>query len=322
MIEDNRLKKEIITDISPRYSELIEDAISWSQKYTEKYNRLSGETFHTHNLKVALLVKKTGLDINSIIVALLRNVIKKGRENLPEKEVKEIQEKIKGEFGEDVYNMLLLIDKITGITKFDAEREALTKYILKDCADVRAIIIRLCFKLEDSRSIEALPISRQRNYVEKLRRLYAPLSEYLNLADFKNEFEAVAFKISNPEKYIEVDEFMKKNYRLHDEILNNILEILHEDVSDKVSEPIVFGRIKGYFSLYKKLKKYSEEGKSPRLDDIKDLFAFTILVENIDDCYVVASEILMDKKIVQVEIEDYILNPKSNGYKALHYVLE
>ncbi len=301
------------------FQSLIIDCINFSKTKLSDKKRDSGESYFEHSIDVANLVLDIGLDVNSAIVALLHDTFTVLDD---ETDLENLRSEIQKKYGDEVLMMLHLLDNISRSTKLTTERSQLTKFILKDCQDLRALLIRLSDKLISARTIEYVQDKDLEDFADNLLKIYSPLAEYLNLYIIKKEFDAIAFKCIYPKEYEQIKSFVDSNKAYNDKILDKTEEQLKKDLNGFVTNYTVFGRIKGPYSIYKKLLKYQDENKSPDLREIKDILAFTILVDSVKDTYIALGAIQNDKTIKITEIEDYIVDPKPNGYSAIHLIVE
>ncbi len=303
----------LLEKVSKEYRKELYKAVELGKGIYKSEKRFSGNNVLIHALKTAIIVSELNLDFNSVLCAILHEIyrLKDGQEY--NRFLVEVQE----EFGEDVYQLLKTLKSISLMTKKQSEAGAINRYILKKTQDLRVLFIRLADRLHNSRTIEYLPIKKQKRLASKLLNIYSPLAEYLNLINFKIEFDNIAFKIRYPEEYKRIYEFIEDKNLDDNQIVNDVQDLLLESLEDDVKEPVIFGRIKGLYSIYKKQKKYANEGKPSRISDMNDILAFTIIVEDINMCYLSASSLIGDFELVEGSYEDYISNSKPNGFKEI-----
>ncbi len=304
--------------ISKEYRKELYKAAEIAEEFYENEKRFSGNNVLIHALKTALIVEEINLDFNSILCTIFHEVyrIKK------DEEYEYFLEMVKNNFGYDVYELLKILKSISLMTKKQSEAGAINRYILKKSQDLRVLFIRLADRLHNARTIEYLPIEKQKKLASKLLNIYSPLAEYLNLINIKIEFDNIAFRIRYPEEYERIYEFIEERGLDDQCVVEDVQELLVESVKESVKEPVIFGRIKGLYSIYKKQKKYANEGKPSRISDMNDILAFTIIVENVDKCYQSASNLIGDFDLVEGSYEDYISNPKPNGFKEIQLSIQ
>lgn len=305
--------QQIIRNIPELFHGLIFDAIELAERIHANQKRKSGDLVTTHLLDVAIEVAALNLDVDSIIVAILHQVKKEGN-TLPFGPT--IEAEIVQKFGQDVMNMIDTLEKISQVTKKHSEAVALTKYILKGAQDLRILFVRLCDKLDNARTSEILDDDAKKNLAHKLLNLYAPIADYLSLRTFKRQYESFAMQILYPEKYEEVSGYLE-NLNITEDVVRNVRSKIIESIGELGFKLTVWGRVKSPYSIMKKLRKYEKEGKNPKLTDIKDLIALSIVLEEDNQCYEVCSLLQAKTQCLLNDYEDYILNPKPNGFRQI-----
>jgi|GEM_PF-711722 len=308
------LIKDLVRKTPKQYNNLVMDSVSWIQKFHAGHRRLSGENYVFHALRVANIAADFNLDTDSVIAALLHSVLYRARG----KDLEKILNKIDNIFGGDVYKLLKMLEKINeGTDSEETDREIITRYILNNAEDIRPILIKLADVLDDVRHIEYLSDEQIKTKATKVFDIYGPLASYLNLEEVRKEIEETAFKYRRNEDY----EFIKQKMEdegLNEELLNKYIEKLDMLTSNILDyKPKIFGRIKNKYSVYKKLKKMENEGRNTKISDINDRLALSIITQDKEDCFLI--KMLLEEKayIDERETDDYITNPKPNGFQAL-----
>ncbi len=311
------LIKELLDKVPGQYHNIVLEAISWAQKQYVGENRLSGGNIIFHALRVANIAGDFHLDTDSILVAILHCLLKEKRENNLERNTEEIKQK----FGEDVLNLLLILQKINqGTDSIETDRATITRYVLRNSEDIRGILLKICDVLDDVRTIEYLPEEEIKLKAKKVYDIYAPLCSYLNLEPVKKEIEEKAFNHTLPQEYEVIEEKMQEE-GLNEELLNKYINELENHIDILNYRPKIFGRIKSKYSVYNKLKKLENEGRGTALSQIKDRIAFSIITHSNEDCFLVKMGLEEQFEVDDKETDDYINNPKPNGFQALHMVL-
>ncbi len=304
------LKENILNSSPENFKSLIDNAISFAQDAHEGEYRESGEDFIIHPLNTALTIAKIGLDTDTIIASLLHSLAHK------EDKMNEIKEL----FGEDVYSLIKQTKKIHDVTKNTrTPDEIITKYILNRSKDIRPIIIKLASALHNVQTIQYLPKEELKDTLRKVFNIYANLAEYLNFNTIKKELEESAFKEYQP---IEFESITNKMSTLN--IDHKLLEKYKTTIEEQTKElhVQVEGRIKGKYSIYNKLKKYEKEWKDPNISSLTDIIAFRIITQSADDCFLVLEKIMDNAELNTQLFDDYISNPKPNGYQAIHSIIK
>lgn len=227
-------------------------------------------------------------------------------------------------FGTDVAFIVSgLSDVKTFSKKFDTNQvnSEFKHLIINSSEDIRIIVIRICEKLEGITSVESLSEDEQMNAANKILNIYAPIAEYLNLGIIQRLLEDNAFKIVNHQEYNLVHEKISKIEKNAKNTLLKFEQSLQRILNEYNFEFVQFsGRVKGVYSSYKKLKR-----KNISLNDIeelKDFFAYRLLVDSIEQCYILLGLIHAGFSFSQKDFDDYISVPKENGYQSIHTVVE
>ncbi len=258
------------------------------------------EQVEKHMLGTALIVAQLGFDATTIIAAMLHDT------------------DLYPKYNESVQNLVKGVRIIEATTKNeDTKDEIITKYILNNANDLRSVIIKLASVLDKVRNPDLVNEGYKKIYFKQAQSIYSEIAEYLDLGVIKTEIDERVFKITQPIEYTAIDNRYKE-YGLGDAILKRYLHLLQEKTKDL--DINVFGRIKSRYSVYNKLKKYEKEWKSPNIKTISDLVAFRCITKNTDDCFNILEKI-MDSGELNIDLfDDYISNPKPNGYMAIHSI--
>ena len=309
-MEIETLKTEILKNTPEKFKERVVEAILLAEKYHEGQLRYSGDPFVTHGLNTALILAKMELDTAAIIAGILHNSIT----NSPWKK-EDMQKEIANTLGEEIVELIERCNKINKATaSIDTEYEIVSKYILNSNRDLRPILIKLADTLDNVRTIQYMPQERISSKVQKIFSIYGPLAEYLNLDEIKKELEEKALEIYRPDEYEAIkNELEKKNISnsVHDQYCN-YFETLFKEL-----KPEIQGRVKSKYSIYKKQKKQLKEGLKLDISSIRDLIAFRIILNNQTECFKALEKIMDNGELILEEFDDYISNPKKNGYMAI-----
>jgi len=293
----------------------IRRAYAFAQKAHQGQKRLSGEDFIYHPLFVAYIIVKMGLGEDSITAALLHDAVEDSSVS-----IRQIEDKFNLE-------VALVVDGLTQVRKtvkkFGIHQEPIAgfrKMLLASIEDIRVLIIRLADKLHNGLTIESLPLAKQKRYARAIFYLYAPLAEYAGLGYFKRELEDIAFAIEYPREYRQVVRGLKQSQGEREkEILQLSKEISSLLKDKKISFIRIYGRRKGFYSIWKKMEKYVLEGKTkkPNINHILDKIGITIIVPSIPSCYVALGAIHQRWPFLEEKLDDYVSRPKLNGYQAI-----
>lgn len=269
--------------------------------------RKSGEPYFIHPIAVAIILAELGMDEEAIMGGLLHDVVE---------DTEYTREELVEDFSEEI---ALLVDGVTklGSIKFDSQEEAqaenLRKMFLAMSKDIRVLIIKLADRLHNMRTMEYM---RPEKRIEKSREtldIYAPLASRLGIYTLKFELEDLSLKYLEPEAYeklrLEVSE--KKEHRL--QIINQVIEQIKAALESMNMKYEISGRSKHIYSVYKKMVLQNKQ-----IDEIFDLTAVRVIVENVRDCYAVLGQVHTMWKPIPGRFKDYIAMPKRNMYQSLH----
>lgn len=303
--------KEIIC-IYRSYSEedlnLIKKAFELGEKAFENIKRLSGEPYFNHCIRVALILAELGLDSKTICAGLLHDILEDT--DIAEKEIENL-------LGQEILFLIKGVTKIEVVKYKEKNLEQarnLLKFILAISKDLRIAILKLADRLDNMRTLEYLPRERQINFALETQDIFVPLALRLGIYEWAGELDDLAFKFLEPEKYKEVIKMIEEKIKDGEKILIEIKSKLEEILKSKNINLIdIQFRIKRPSSVYKKLKR-----KDFDINQIYDLLAMRVIVSTVEECYITLGVIHSLYKPLLEEFNDYIANPKPNGYKSLH----
>lgn len=289
---------------------LIQRAYVFSKTSHGNQTRHSGELYFSHPLAVAEIAVDLKLDQASVITALLHDVVEDTEITL-----EEISEK----FGEDV---AMLVDGVTKLGKLESaspnERlaENFRKLTLAMAKDIRVLLVKLCDRLHNMRTLFYVPSNQQKlKKAKESLEIYAPLAGRIGLGKIRDEIQDLAFEIMDTESnnYIsnKLRELQEKNKNITEIILNELQELLKREKIDCE----VVGRLKRPYSIWNKMKE-----KNIGFHNLNDIMAFRIITQNLPDCYKVLGVINSSYSMIPGSFKDYISTPKDNGYRSLHLV--
>ncbi|MBR3786270.1 MAG: bifunctional (p)ppGpp synthetase/guanosine-3',5'-bis(diphosphate) 3'-pyrophosphohydrolase [Firmicutes bacterium] len=307
-METRKKYLEEIASINDNYNmELIGKAFDTGRSLHDGQLRKSGEPYFIHPVAVSKILASLGMDDETIVGGLLHDVVE---------DTEYTREQLVEDFSEDV---ALLVDGVTklGSIKFDSKEEQqaenLRKMFLAMSKDIRVLIIKLADRLHNMRTLEFM---RPEKKIEKSREtldIYAPLASRLGIYAVKFELEDIALMYLQPEEYekLKKDISEKKEQRL--EFINQVIDEIKEALDDMNMKYEIYGRSKHLYSVYKKMKLQNKQ-----LDEIFDLTAVRIIVEDVRDCYAVLGQVHTMWNPIPGRFKDYIATPKPNMYQSLH----
>jgi len=309
------LLKEASTYIPPDKLEFIRSAYVFAAKAHEGQLRASGEPYLDHPLNVSMTLVEFQLDAASIAAALLHDVVEDCDVTLDE---------IAALFGSDVAKLVDGVTKLKRLASRSEEREIdsktqaenLRKLLMATAEDLRVVLIKLADRLHNMRTLGALPLGKRRSIARQTLDVYAPLAHRLGLRRTKWQLEDLAFRYLEPRQYRRFTRLIASKRAEREGFIEDAIRSLTEELKTAGVEARVLGRPKHIYSTYLKAKRYAEQGKS--VGDIHDLFALRVLVETVSDCYKALGVVHNVWHPIIEEFNDYIANPKENGYQSLH----
>lgn len=303
------LKKKIYSLTPKIFSEDLKKAIAYAEeKYKDSY-RYNKEPMINHTLRMAISALEEGLDLNTAIASLFHEI---PLDEITRKEVTE-------GFGEDVLNILDNIAKIKrGTDSDDTDPQIVIKYILNTSKDLRPVYLKIYDTLHDILSFDEVPEEHKKRKLDKALKIYSKLAEYLHLEKLRATLEETAFKYYLPLEYQSITKKMD-SLGISPKLQKKYEDIIKECTKGSNAQPKIEGRIKNKYSIYKKLKKYEKEWIDPNIRRLDDLIAFRIIGSDEDFCYLVIEKLMDRGEIKEERYDDYISNPKPNGYRAVQF---
>lgn len=320
MTDESRLVALIRAGLPDRFEHLFQDALVFAQGVYGGARRNSGEPYFIHALNVAALCADMKQDTDSILAGLLHQT--GSRRFKSDEEIADIKIGIERRFGLHVAGLIESLEQINEATKINKETNAaaLTRYLLAGSQDIRPLLIKLADILDDTRTFAFLAQEKQKGFCQKVLHVYAPLAEYLNFFDIKNELEETAFKYLDPDSHAAIAAELR-NKGITQQLKERYIAYFR-DVTDILGyKPEIIGRAKGVYSVYNKIGKYLKEGKGSHLERLHDLLAFSIIVQREQDCYEISHAIQVFSDGDPDKYDDYIAHPKPNGYRALQIIV-
>ncbi|MCP4970676.1 MAG: bifunctional (p)ppGpp synthetase/guanosine-3',5'-bis(diphosphate) 3'-pyrophosphohydrolase [Arcobacter sp.] len=280
--------------------------------------RKSGEPYCIHPILVASVASHFSNEEDLIATALLHDVVEDTQYSL---------DYIKKRWGDDIAHM------VDGLTKIDEIREhelipssshnkllssAMTfrKMLIASIDDVRVLVVKLCDRLHNMLTLGALPANKQLRIAEETLVVYVPIAHRLGISTIKNTLEDLAFFYIFPEEYKKIDDFIKEHQHAiqltFNKFISSTKNLLEKNGFD-LNKIQIFSRIKHYYSIYLKMQR-----KGVSIDEVLDLLAIRILVNEDIDCYKVLGFLHLEYKPLISRFKDYIATPKENGYQTIH----
>lgn len=299
---------EKILSINSKYNtELIGKAFDIAQRLHEGQLRKSGEPYFIHPINVAYILAEMGMDEATIVGGLLHDVVE---------DTDYTREQLVADFNEEI---AILVDGVTklGTIKFESKEEIqaenFRKMFLAMSKDIRVLIIKLADRLHNMRTMGYM---KPEKIVEKCNEtldIYAPLASRLGIFKVKFELEDLALKYLYPEEFQDLKQKVNKRKEEREATINTVIAEIKDSLDDMHLHYDIYGRAKHYYSIYKKMKIQHKQ-----IDEIFDLIAVRIIVDNVKDCYAVLGIVHTMWKPIPGRFKDYIAMPKPNMYQSLH----
>ena len=289
---------------------LIMKAYNLAKKKHGDQSRMSGEPYIVHPMNVAYILANLGMDDETICAALLHDIVE---------DTDLTNEDLEKEFGKSIAQMVAGVTKLGSIRFTSVEEKQAENYrkmFLAMGKDIRVILIKLADRLHNMRTLKYLTPERQIANAKETRDLFAPLANRLGIYSLKWELEDLSFKYLYPDKYHEIVVELDKKRDERLKFINEIKSDLEDSIHKECIKAEVTGRAKHLYSIYKKMER-DKKG----LDQIYDLFALRILVDNVRDCYAVLGIVHEMYTPMPGRFKDYIAVPKTNMYQSIHTTL-
>lgn len=287
--------------------QILDAVCEYAEKMHADQKRDSGEPYIIHPIAVANILLDLGLDYCTIAAALLHDCI----EDTPATEAD-----IRNLFGDEIADLVMgvtKLDKITFKSKEEEQAENFRRMFFAMAKDIRVILIKLADRLHNMRTIASLSEARQLAMAKETLEIYAPLASRLGLSYLKCELEDLCLKVIHPAIYDQLAHEIAYKRTERQELVTQICKQLTDMLKDLKIVGEVSGRPKHFYSIYKKMV-----GGNKTFDQIYDLTAVRVIVENVKDCYEVLGMIHTMWKPIPGRFKDYIAVPKPNNYQSLH----
>src|SRR5829696_270640 len=310
--EYRALLRSLKTRIKPGDRKLIRSAFEIAAEAHKTMRRKSGEPYILHPLAVAkICVEEIGLGVRSTICSLLHDTVEDTDINL---------EDIQKEFGGEIAKIVDGLTKISNVIDVNASQQAenFRKILLTLTDDPRVILIKLADRLHNMRTMDSMKQEKQLKISSETVYVYAPLAHRMGLYNIKTEMEDLSMKYLEPESYKEIARKLAETKRERTRYINEFVKPLKEKLDKGGFDFEIYGRPKSIHSIWNKIKK-----KGVSFEEVYDLFAIRIIVNSPADkekeeCWKVYSMITDEYTPSPERLRDWLSNPKSNGYEALH----
>lgn len=298
--------------LKPGDKELVRMAFEMSAEAHKTMRRKSGEPYILHPLAVSrICVEEVGLGVRSSICALLHDTVEDTDITL---------EDIEREFGNEITRIVDGLTKISNVIDVNGSQQAenFKKILLTLTDDPRVILIKLADRLHNMRTLDSMKREKQLKISSETVYVYGPLAHRMGLYNIKTELEDLAMKYMEPDAYKEIARKLAETKRERTRYINEFIKPIKEKLDKGQFEFEIYGRPKSIHSIWNKMKK-----KSVAFEEVYDLFAIRVLLNSPaerekEDCWKVYSFITDEYTPAPERLRDWLSNPKSNGYEALH----
>ena len=304
------LTDKLSSYLDPKEIDRIKRAYHFSEKCHLGQMRQSGDPYITHPLAVANILADMQMDPESLMAGLLHDVIE---------DTGVTKGQISRRFGRTVADLVDGVSKLGEIesaSRAEQQAESFQKMTLAMSRDIRVMLVKLADRLHNMRTLGVLSPEKRRRIARETIDIYAPIAQRLGINDIRLEFEDLGFAAMYPLRHRRLREALKASRKNRKEVVTEIQQAIEMRLERESVHVEVKGREKHLWSIYLKMR---EKKKSFR--DIMDVFAFRLVVDNVDDCYRALGIVHNIYKPVPGEFKDYIAIPKTNGYQSLHTLL-
>lgn len=296
--------------LQPSHVKDIYRAYLFGAEAHEGQRRASGEPYISHPLQVAKVLAEMHMDHESIIAAILHDVI----EDTPT-----AKEQLAEEFSEEVADLVDGVSKLTLIdstSRAETQAENYQKMLLAMARDIRVMLVKLADRLHNMRTLKHLALDKRRRIARETLEIYAPIANRLGLNSIRIELEDLGFQALYPMRFKVLASEVKRARGHRKQIVKRIETAIRRRLRQEGLAGKVVGREKHMYSLYLKMRQ-----KRLSFSEVLDVYAFRILVESVDMAYRVLGSVHNLYKPVPGKFKDYVAIPKGNGYQSLHTVL-
>jgi guanosine-3',5'-bis(diphosphate) 3'-pyrophosphohydrolase len=296
--------------LSPAQVERVREAYDFGAEKHQGQKRVSGEPYITHPVAVADILADLRLDADTLVAAILHDVI----EDTPTAKAE-----IASIFGQVVAELVDGVSKLDQIqfkNRQEAQAESFRKMLLAMVRDIRVIMVKLADRMHNMRTLGVMPPVKRRRSARETLEIYAPIAERLGLYAVKLELEDLGFRALYPYRYKVLERELKRARGNQKEFIAKIADTFKGALKKAAIEAAVEGREKHLYSIYKKM-----QNKKISLNEMVDVYGFRIIVDNADVCYRVLGLVHSVYKPMPGRFKDYIAIPRVNGYQSLHTTL-
>ncbi|RRJ82524.1 bifunctional GTP diphosphokinase/guanosine-3',5'-bis pyrophosphate 3'-pyrophosphohydrolase [Aestuariirhabdus litorea] len=304
------LAQSLSTYLNPDQINLVRRAYYFAEQAHDGQRRRSGEPYVTHPLAVARILAGMHMDHQSLMAAMLHDVIEDTR--IP-------KQAVAAQFGEVVAELVDGVSKLTQMrfeTRAEQEAENFQKMAMAMAKDIRVILVKLADRLHNMRTLGVMPPEKKRRKARETMEIYVPIANRLGMNSVRVEMEELCFKAIHPMRSSLIQRAVKQARGNRKELVSVIRDAINTRLREHGLEGSVTGREKHLYSIYRKMRNQHKS-----FAEIMDVYAFRIIVPTVDDCYRALGAVHNLYKPFPGRFKDYIAIPKANGYQSLHTTL-
>jgi GTP diphosphokinase / guanosine-3',5'-bis(diphosphate) 3'-diphosphatase len=306
----DRLNRRMERYLPAEQIKQVMDAYEFAAKAHQGQQRHSGEPYISHPVAVATLLAELKLDAQTLMAALLHDVIEDT--GVPKADIAQM-------FGEEVAELVdgvSKLDKIEFRSRAEAQAESFRKMLLAMVGDMRVILVKLADRTHNMRTLWIMPPDKRRRIARETLEIYAPIANRLGMNTIRLELEDLGFRCLHPYRYRVLERALKRAQGSQKQILQKISKRFDANLDEAGIEARVAGREKHIYSIYRKMRD-----KKRALNEIVDVYGIRIVVDSVDDCYRALGIVHKCYKPMPGRFKDYIAIPRVNGYQSLHTTL-
>ncbi|MGR9053867.1 MAG: RelA/SpoT family protein [Gammaproteobacteria bacterium] len=303
------VSQDVFEGLTVTDTEIINRALAIVAKIPEdpRYYRPKG-------VEVAVVLKQFNVDVNTLLAAILSDSRLATITPAPD---------IAGLFGATVAALVKDVNWLNKVTVYTPEManqpnqtETLRRMLLSMTQDVRAVLVKLAYRAQRLRNLPKESYEIRLFIARETLDIYAPIANRLGIHQLKWELEDMAFRYLEPQEYRKIAKSLSDNRLQRENCINGFIKLLQQQLAESHIEAEIYGRPKHIYSIWKKMKR-----KKLAIDELYDLLAVRVIVDSLPTCYAVLGLVHANWQYIPKEFDDYIANPKENGYQSLHTVI-